>query len=373
MWRMTSLVAVLGAAGLQAQEIVELPGEDRPVSPDLELVYRIGSAAAAAEWEQFAAIRNVAFDGAGNLYLLDGTRMAATSRVVMVGASGAYMRDFGRAGEGPGEFRAPTQLVVWEDGLSLVSDMMHGGYHVFGPGGEFEHMVRETGSMFGVRSGLRPERTGSRTLIGRSERSVVRLDMSLEEVEDRVLVETWDPRGHEEQGQRTGGIEDLIREVWGFEPELLFDALPPGGVALSDSSVYAIKVTDPSGTVSSILRRAIRPVPVTEEMRRAERERRLEAERNRRFTSLSGGEPSPQFDALVNDLTTARRAAIENMRFFPEVPVIAALRSTWDGALWVQRSAEPGSVEPGPIDVITPDGQGPTDSHLIGVIEVTGT
>ena len=112
-------VAALGAIGLPAQEVVDLPAEDIPLSADFELVYRLGSAAATAEWEQFASIRNVAFDGAGNLYLLDGTRMAGTSHVVTVDAVGRYVRDFGRAGGGPGEFRAPTQLVVWEDGRAL--------------------------------------------------------------------------------------------------------------------------------------------------------------------------------------------------------------------------------------------------------------
>ncbi|WP_420637225.1 hypothetical protein [Candidatus Palauibacter sp.] len=45
------------------------------------------------------------------------------------------------------------------------------------------------------------------------------------------------------------------------------------------------------------------------------------------------------------------------MRFFPEVPLIAAVRTAWDGALWVQRSTEPGSDEPGLIDVVAPDGR----------------
>jgi len=76
---------------------------------------------------------------------------------------------------------------------------------------------------------------------------------------------------------------------------------------------------------------------------------------------------------LIDNMRSLRLEAVENMQFFPEVPVIAALRATWEGALWVQRSTEPGSDEPGPIDVIAPDGQGPTDSHLIEVIEVAGT
>ena len=73
---------------------------------------------------------------------------------------------------------------------------------------------------------------------------------------------------------------------------MLFDALPTGGIAFSDSSAYAIKLTDASGGVSGILRRPIRPLPATEEMKRAERERRLERESNRTITHI-GGDPPP--------------------------------------------------------------------------------
>ncbi len=45
------------------------------------------------------------------------------------------------------------------------------------------------------------------------------------------------------------------------------------------------------------------------------------------------------------------------MQFHSEVPVIAAVRVTWDGILWVERSTEPGNNEPGPIDVLVPDGR----------------
>lgn len=367
-------VTLLGAAGLQAQEIVDLPAEDRQVSPEFEFVYRLGSAGAMAEWEEFTSISGIAFDGASNLYLLDGTRMESSARIVVVDPTGAFVREFGRAGDGPGEFRAATQLVVWEDGQVLVEDMMHAGYHVFSPGGEFVRMVREGGGGLGFamarRPNLRPERTGERTLIGRSRRTIQRVDMSSEEVEDRALVEAWAPVA--DDGPRSGDLEDMIREEWGFEPDLLFDALPSGGVAFSDSSAWAIKLADESGTVSRILRRPIRPLAVTEEMEQVERERRLEAESNRTVTQR-GGPPPPSVLEMMDRMRSLAREAIENMRFFPEVPVIAAVRATWDGSLWVQRSVEPGSDEPGPIDVIAPDGQSLTDSHLIEVIEVTGT
>ena len=350
-------VAALAGADLQAQEIVDLPAEDLRVSPDLELVYNIGSAAAAAEWEEFTSISGVAFDGASNLYLLDGTQTSADVRVVVVDAAGGFVNSFGRAGDGPGEFRAATQLVVWEDGQVLVEDMMHAGYHVFSPAGEFERMVRESGGgliAMARRPGLRPERTGARTLIGHSRRTIQRVDMSSEDVRDEVLVEAWAPV--EDEGPRRGDLEDMIGEAWGFEPDLLFDALPSGGVAFSDSSAWAIKLTDPSGTVSRILRRPIRPLAVTEEMEEVERERRLEIESNRTFTQR-GGPPPPSVLEFIDNYRSLQREAVENMRFFPEVPLITAVRTAWDGALWVQRSTEPGSDEPGPIDVIAPDGR----------------
>ena len=358
------LAGVLGAIGLQAQEIVDLPGEDRPVSPDFEFVYSIGSAAAAAAWEEFTSISGVAFDGEGNLYLLDGTRTSSDVRIVVVDAAGRFVREFGRAGDGPGEFRAATQLVVWEDGQVLVEDMMHAGYHAFSPAGEFERTVMESGGGLGFamarRPDLRPERTGGRTLIGRSRRTIQRVDMSSEEVVDRVLVEPWDPGGEDEREDGwVGDFDDVLASIpveWGFEPQVWFDALPAGGVAFSDSSVWAIKLTDASGDITRILRRPIRPLPVTEEMKSLERERRVEQERGRAINQR-GGPPPPQILAMISDYRAAQIEAVENMRFFAEVPVIAALRSTWDGALWIQRSTEPGSGEPGPIDVISPAGR----------------
>ena len=290
--------------------------------------------------------------------MLDGAGVAGATHVVVVDAVSRYVRDFGRGGGGPGEFRAPTQLVVWEDGRAVVEDMMRRGYHIFSPDGEFEDTVREPGSGFGIasRPGLRPARTDLRSLIGRSERSIVRIDMSSDELTEQTLVEAWAPRQREESRDREDrAIADVIGEVWGFEPEVLFDVLPSGAIALSDSSGYALKLTDPSGTVSRILRRPLQPQPVTDEMKRSEREHLLEIRRSRRDTWF--GTPTPEMIALVNEVKTAWLAAAENMRFFPEVPLIAAVRATWDGTLWVQRSTESGSDEPGSIDVIAPNGR----------------
>ena len=231
---------------------------------------------------------------------------------------------------------------------------------MFSPGGDFDRMVREVSAGFAItsRPGLRPQRTDTWTLIGRSGRSIVHVDLSSEDVAERTLLEPWTPPGREEQGSRTGYLEDMVDEVWGFEPDVLFDALPTGGVAFSDSSAYAIKLTDAYGEVSRILRRPIRPLLVTEEMKRAERERRLEARRNWGVTVRAGDAARPpEAQAALDRFQAAQLEAIENMQFHPEVPVTAALRVTWDGRFWVERRTEPGASGPGPIDVLGPDGR----------------
>ena len=59
-------VAALFAAGDgHAQEMVELPGEDRPLVAGFAEVYRIGSARAVADWEVLGTVPAAGFDEAG--------------------------------------------------------------------------------------------------------------------------------------------------------------------------------------------------------------------------------------------------------------------------------------------------------------------
>lgn len=354
----TAFAGFLAATSASAQELIDLPAEDLPLSADLELVYRIGSTEAMAEWEQFSTILSVGFDAACSLYLLDGTGSRGAGRGVVVDGSGRHVRDFGRRGEGPGEFRIGRELVVWEDGRSLVVDMP--GYHVFSPDGGFERMVRETG-VFGTmdRAGFRPDRTGSHAVVALTDRSIVGVDMSSESVGIRALVEQDWAAGSPESAPRDMDFEEVLDEIgeqWGFEPEILFDALPTGGVAFTDSADYAIKLTDASGSISRILRRPIRPLAVTERIKDAERERHHEEASDRQATALEG-DPPPQIRSMFNRIFEAQRAGIENMQFHPVVPVVAAVRVTWEGTLWIERSMEPGAREPGPIDVIGSGGR----------------
>ena len=66
--RILLLATLLATGPATAQEIINLPGEDRPLTPDFEELYRVGSVSG-ADWEQFGNVRRVGFDGAGRLYV----------------------------------------------------------------------------------------------------------------------------------------------------------------------------------------------------------------------------------------------------------------------------------------------------------------
>ena len=130
----------LAAASLNAQEVVELPGEDRWLDAGFEEVFRVGSLMG-AEWEQFGNVQRVAFDGAGRLYVFD----SQADGIFVVGTDGALIRQIGRRGEGPGEFRNAADFVALEDGRVVVADLEHRAYRLFDANGEFQRMVRMGG------------------------------------------------------------------------------------------------------------------------------------------------------------------------------------------------------------------------------------
>ncbi len=89
---------LLPARPAAAQEIIELPAEDRRLEADLEDVYRVGTMTG-EDWEQFGNVRRVGFDAEGKLCVFDNQ----ADRIHVVGRVGQYLRTLGRSGEGPGK------------------------------------------------------------------------------------------------------------------------------------------------------------------------------------------------------------------------------------------------------------------------------
>ena len=117
----------LGSPALQAQEVIELPSRDTRIEPEFEAVYRVGSLDG-AEWEVFSRVSAVGFSQSGDLYVMDDQG----GRIVLLSREGEFVRQFGRIGDGPGEFAANTNtaigFTVLRDGRTVVFDAGHSAF-----------------------------------------------------------------------------------------------------------------------------------------------------------------------------------------------------------------------------------------------------
>ena len=333
-------ISLAGVPPMGAQEVIELPAEDRWLDADFEELYRVGSMQG-GDWDTFGRIATVAFDATGNLYLLD-TQAAGIS---VVGLEGNLVRRFGRVGEGPGEFdgdAAPMlKLTILNDRRIAVFDAGLRAFVLFGSDGDFERNVPLGGAFWVTIPGLQAD-PAAESVISTGEvrhfdapesshRPVMRYVLSGDEVLHDTVAMGWKPLGDPEA----------------FAPRLRAGVLPDGGVAFTDSSGYAIKITAHGRGVERILTRPLRPDPVTDGMKAAYIERQLEALQ----TSVERAS-----DAMERAMAEFRRGQLEAMEYYHEVPVVRSLRTSWQGTIWVRRRGdEPESN--GPIDLITADGR----------------
>lgn len=372
-----ALVATtLPCHSLRAQEVIDLPGRDRHLDADFEEVFRVG-VIDGEPWEMFGGVRYVGFDANGNLYIVDvagGGRVSADDRegalrlaralflseglrVLVFDASGNFVHEFGGSGEGPGEFKWPSGFALMRDGTMVVMDRGHRAFQLFNAKGEFLRMVRGSGRWGtlladprggGVFTGDISTAVGgvrmSMTFFSSDDevptapatfRPVLRLDFGGDEVQTDTVVKGWLPSG----GARPTEMPPLIRTTSGagraagrfigrssspptFAPRLLAGVLPDGGIVHSDSSAYALKITPPgAGRVERVIRRPLRPEPVTA--------------------------------AIMKEYQETKNTARE---FYHEIPILRFLSTTWEGRIWVRRRGDKPDSD-GPIDVVTGDGR----------------
>ena len=347
-----ALITVLAttAGPLAAQEVIELPAEDRPLHAGFEEVYRLG-ALTGDRWDTFGSVEDFGFDGAGNLYILD----TQAVRISVVDPEGNLVRQFIGEGEGPGEFGSNSaralEFAVMRDGRVAVYDPGRIGFALFGADGEFERTIPMGGerrrwpilpdiqAFPGMERVLATTRVGYLSRPNPGPRPQVRYVLSYDLGGDEAAVDT----------AATAWNRPSDRQIFG--PELMAGALPGGGVAFSDSSAYAIKFTAPGGRVTRIVTRPFPPRPVTDRIKSEEIELRLES-----FETTRQPIGDSTMQAAVQAMIEAQRAGIESMEFYPELPVLLALRTDWEGTIWVRRRGEEGAGGD-PIDLITADGR----------------
>lgn len=379
---MVTAVVAAHARTLPGQEVIALTGEDRILDATFEEVFRIGGLEGDS-WETLGTVRTVAFDRRGNLHVFDGAGGQygpwRDPRVLVFDTSGAFVREFGRSGQGPGEFNNPVTLAVMRDGTVAVSDMGHRAYQLFDDVGEFTRMVRvEAASLqallgneiwpdprgqgvFVALAGDGP-RLGSPPGTAAMSRPIVRVALDSEIARIDTVAEGWLPPPPEAADTRVPGLVVNGRPVTlgdlgafaqstAFQPELHMGALPDGRVVYADSSTWALKIGGDTRTrPSSEITRPFDPQPVTPAIEAAEKER-LDAERQARPL---GGRKMVEIRGPGGDVQSGT-FELPEPAFFPELSVIHALSVTWEGRIWVQRRGDdPHSG--GAIDVLTADG-----------------
>jgi hypothetical protein len=170
----------------------------------------------------------------------------------------------------------------------------------------------------------------------------------------REIFTGWRPPRPPAAPSRGAGDPRAVASMMGrpFEPQLYAAALPDGGVVVSDSSAYALRLIGPDGGVRRTLQRPLRPQRVTPAMERAERERRLASLTSGGVTMsdrAGGAAPSPQ------QMQDRMRQVVDALEFYSELPVVAGLAAGWSGKIWVTRSPANASGD-GPVDVISDTG-----------------
>lgn len=331
------------------------------MEPDFREVYRVGLFGG-PEWQQFGMIASVSFDGDGTLHILDGQ----AGRAFVVGLDGQLIREYGRSGEGPGEFEDARWVGVVERGRAIVFDYQRNGFHLFDSDGEIERLVRLPGDysfipeqldvLQGGGIALVPNGTvtalslaaafaGNLPATATATRPVVRLVVDGDGVRTDTLAQAWMPSREQRRFRMPSGSYRERR----LTPPLLVGVLPGGGVAFSDTSAYRIRITDPEGAIERVLTRPFAPKPMTDRMREVARQQDLEVFERELPTLRNAINISDRFIARM-------RAREESFEYYHELSVIRDLQTSPDGTIWIRRSgADP--VAEGPIDVLTPDGR----------------
>ena len=357
-----------------AQEIVELPAEDRWLEVDFAEVYTVGSLTG-ADWEQFGDVKTVAFDGAGRLHVFDDQ----ASRIVVVDVMGGLIHEFGREGEGPGEFRSAVAMAVLTDGSVVVGDTGHRAYSVFDANGAFQRAVRMGGDPRTAIVGRLFGQPGQNALVSQATfgtegtaayirdnaplppdttKPIERINLMGEEISKTTIAEAWLPPLADSMstGMVFNGVEFKIPRPLAFGVGLHWGVLPDGSVAFSDTTTYAVKIADADAGVRRVYTRPIPPEPITDRFIRADQERRIRQLEETPDEDLSVA----TLDGVpVETPATVRRRRlrrIENLQYGEAVPVVRDLGTAWDGRIWVMRRGEEPTSD-GPIDVISPDGR----------------
>lgn len=255
------------------------------------------------------------------------------AQFVVVDSTGRRVGALGRGGEGPGEYRVPTQIITLPGDTLLVYDVARRKAILFDPSG---HLLGERRFPTAAGSTAPPPILGA-FHDGRTVHRILPFDLRRPEGSDpmdfhwmlpivaltpggsqydTLLVSTGEAMFASNEGPRPVG--------YGVRPEV---AVGPAQLWYAPSKRFEIERRGTAGALQQIIRVAATPRAVTATDRRA-RIQATQAEWRRLATRRPGGTEEPSFKK--------RMAEVEKMQFAREVPVLGEIRVDQTGRLWVR-------------------------------------
>lgn len=283
----------------------------------------------------FGAIRRAVVDDQGRVLLLD----SQLCEVTVLSPDGEVIGKLGRQGEGPGEFRNPTDMCLMPDGTVAITQMFPGKIVKLTrdnePAGTITVGDPAQGAFYMAR-GLK--RGGDSVVLGVAEQHV---DQDKGCATRESFVGTFTPDGMRgvTYASRTSVIDyrNLCYDevILGEGPDRRYAVAPSGDVVVAEPrNGYELKIYAPDGTLRRTFTREYEP------WKRNDRARGIQ---ERMLTTLRD-----------------RNAPQASIHFEDTEPDIASLRVADDGRIWVLTSRarwEPPREAFTRFDVFTPDGR----------------
>jgi hypothetical protein len=234
-----------------------------PASVDSLVVDLAIGSVSGPEEEVFGNVQDIDVDADGVIYVLDGS--LRTVRVFS--PSGEYLRSLGRQGEGPAEFRSPTQISVAPDGSVWVYDDLARVVVAIAPDGRevTRHPTRASGPTGGPLSFTWDGRIGDD---GRLVQTIQHTDlmpantMGVFDLELRLFIRYLDPatgivdsvsvgadrlRRFRRQAPGPGGMMGTLQGVVSFDGRRLVALDRDGSVWTALSTAYELRRTSLMG------------------------------------------------------------------------------------------------------------------------------
>lgn len=364
-WSMIlTLASVAGAQGGTRDTVIRQA--DRPIHPGVATLVEelsIGVADGAEEYV-LGEIADVALGKDGSLYVFD--RQVPVVR--HYDASGKFLRNIGRAGSGPGEYRSASGIATMPDGRLLVWDTGNWRINVYSASGD---ALTQWTTPSGMSGGGTAQY--SRAIFVDTSGMVItrKATHDFRSLSQRTLWLRFRPDGipadtiHEPPAAIMGTVSARAGNVSTsapvpFAPIRLVAMSPLGYLVSGYPSRYAFEIHQPGRAVVSV-RRDVKPEPVSRS-ERAEGRRNIEERMRQTDPTWSWNGPDiPEHKPLYYGLVTGLDGRIWlslTAETGPRIGGLSGVSSVGQGAPRARAPAtDRGPSKPTLYDVFEPDGR----------------